>query len=210
MTRSPQNGDSHAPANGAAGLSGDGRRTFVISDVHGYPELIENALDHGAFRDGVDDLIFAGDFVDRGPDAEGCLALLERYATRTLVGNHELAVLLGFPLFEQTPDSLGLRQTLLDRVLARTADAWRAVTVVNGILISHAGVSSAYQGLWRDVGRDPYLFASRLNEQFLEAVVRELETGRVGGCRYPRRTTDPCGFAPVSTGVSHPWPESHR
>ncbi len=95
-----------------------GRRTFVISDVHGYPELIENALDHGGFRAGVDEFIYAGDFVDRGPDADGCLRLLERYATRILVGNHELAVLLGFPLFEQTPESKRLRQTLLDRVLS--------------------------------------------------------------------------------------------
>ncbi len=119
------------------------KRTLVVSDAHGYPELIENALEHGGFRPGVDELIYAGDFVDRGPDAEGCLRLLERYGARMLVGNHELAILVGFPLFEQTPESLRLRQLLLDRVLTGGPEAWRAVTVTDGIVISHAGISSS-------------------------------------------------------------------
>ena len=91
----------------AAGTNPVPRRTFVISDAHGYPEIIENALEHGDFRPGIDGFVYAGDFVDRGPDARGCLDLIERYATEVLVGNHELAVLAGFPLFEQTPESRG-------------------------------------------------------------------------------------------------------
>ncbi len=49
--------------------------------------------------------------------------------------------------------------------------------MVEGVVISHAGVSSAYQGLWHEVGGDPYRLASRLNELFLQAVRRELKTG---------------------------------
>lgn len=154
-------------------------RTFVISDAHGYPDLIENALEHGEFSPGIDDLVYAGDFVDRGPDAEGCLELIERYATHVLVGNHELAVLLGFQLFEQTRESRALRQLLLDRVLTGEARTqWKAVSVVDGLLLSHAGVSQAYQQVFHgECQGDPTRLAAHLNEAFLAAVRRELLTG---------------------------------
>lgn len=154
-------------------------RTFVISDAHGYPELIENALEHGEFSPGIDDFVYAGDFVDRGPDAERCLDLIERYATHVLVGNHELAVLLGFRLFEQTLKSRALRQLLLDRVLtAEAATQWEAVSVVDGLLLSHAGVSQAYRQVFQtECRRDPTRLAAYLNEAFLAAVRRELLTG---------------------------------
>src|SRR5665811_2104756 len=64
-------------------------RTFVISDAHGYPELITAALEHGGFRPGTDAFVYAGDFVDRGPDVQGCLEVIETQATEVLVGNHE-------------------------------------------------------------------------------------------------------------------------
>ena len=76
-------------------------RTFVISDAHGYPELIQEALDHGGFRPGEDGFVYAGDLLDRGPDPQGCIDLVERYATEVLLGNHELAVLLGFIVYPQ-------------------------------------------------------------------------------------------------------------
>ena len=155
------------------------KRTFVISDAHGYPKLIENALEHGGFTPGVDAFVYAGDFVDRGPDAQGCLDLIEHYATEVLVGNHEVAVLVGFPLFEQTPESRGFRQVLLDRVLAPdTADAWKAATVVDGLLLSHAGVSETYQQVFeRECQADPSRLGAHLNRVFLAAVRRELATG---------------------------------
>lgn len=154
-------------------------RTFVISDAHGHPGLIENGLEHGEFRPGIDDFVYAGDFVDRGPDAPGCLDLIERYATHVLMGNHELAVLLGFQLFEQTAKSRALRQLLLDRVLTTdAATPWEAVRVVDGLLLSHAGVSQAYQRVFQtECQSDPARLAAYLNEAFLAAVRRELLTG---------------------------------
>lgn len=154
-------------------------RTFVISDAHGYPELITRALEHGGFREGTDDFVYAGDFVDRGPDAAGCLEVIEQYATEVLVGNHELAVLLGFVLCEQTPGSRRLRQHLLDRVLtADPAAAWKAVTCVEGILICHGGVAQRYASVFRELcGGSPERLAEHLNREFLQAVRRELEKG---------------------------------
>jgi hypothetical protein len=70
-------------------MSADLGRTFVVGDCHGYPELIINALrdmrlHYGTMRAGTDRLVFAGDFLDRGPykGARQCLALIEALADR--------------------------------------------------------------------------------------------------------------------------------
>ena len=56
-----------------------GSRTIVISDAHGYPQLARNALEHARYEAGVDRLVFAGDFADRGPDGRACLELIEEF-----------------------------------------------------------------------------------------------------------------------------------
>jgi hypothetical protein len=155
------------------------RRTFVASDAHGYPALIQNALDHGGFRAGVDGFVYAGDLLDRGPDPEGCLELVECYVTEVLLGNHELAVLLDFAMCGQDSWSRRFRQFLLDKVLSTDqADAWKVAACVGGVLITHGGLSSGYEALLGDdLEKTPARLAERLNRQFLAAVRQELQTG---------------------------------
>jgi hypothetical protein len=82
-------------------------RTLVLSDAHGFPQLIRNAFAHGGLgSDGghggaghdadaaPDRLVFAGDIVDRGDRPGECLALLEAAGAEILWGNHDVAVLL--------------------------------------------------------------------------------------------------------------------
>jgi hypothetical protein len=154
-------------------------RTFVISDAHGYPELIQNALDHGGFCPGEDAFIYAGDLLDRGPDPAGCIELVDRYATEVLFGNHELGVLLDFAVYPRTPESFACRQGLFDRVLsADEGNAWRAAACVEGVLVTHAGVSSDYERVFREeCQEDVSLLAAYLNRSFMAAIKRELETG---------------------------------
>lgn len=190
--------------------------TLVISDAHGYPRLIENALEHAGFRPGVDTLVYAGDFLDRGPESARCLELVERYATEVLIGNHELAALLRVPIWPQDPISPTFRPLLIERVLgtapggtahlraapggtplAGAASAgqpaagpgpagaapacrgpWKVATLVEGVLVTHGGVSSRYQTMFiEECGSDPALLAERLNQEFVAAVTREMETG---------------------------------
>ena len=155
-------------------------RTFVVSDAHSYPELIQNALDHGGFQPGVDGFVYAGDLLDRGPDPEGCIDLVDRYATESLLGNHEVAVLLGFIVYPQSAESLACRRVLIDKVLnAAAGSAWKAATCVEGVLVTHAGVSSRHEGVFRDECQgDPRLLAEHINRAFLAAVRAELETGK--------------------------------
>ena len=157
----------------------DAMRTFVISDAHGYPGLIRGALDHGGFDPDVDAFVYAGDLLDRGPDPAGCVGLIERYATEVLLGNHELAVLLTFPIWPQDWASVGFRPLLIDRVLNAEPDrAWKVATCVDRVVVSHAGIGPRYQRVLDDDCRtDPWLLSAHLNAEFLAAVRRELETG---------------------------------
>jgi len=154
-------------------------RTFVMSDAHGYPELIQNALDHGGFRPGEDGFVYAGDLLDRGPDSQGCIDLVERCATEVLLGNHELAVLLDFFIYPQDAESLACRPVMIDKVLnSAPGSEWKAATCVEGVLISHAGASSRFEDMFRgECHGDPVLLAEHLNQVFLAAVRAELETG---------------------------------
>ena len=154
-------------------------RTFVISDAHGYPELIQNALDHGGFDPQRDDFVYAGDLFDRGPGVAACIELVETYATQVLMGNHDVAVLLDFLVYPQDPGNRRFRPHLIDRVVnADPADAWKVATCVEGVLISHAGVSSEYQPvLEQECEGDPAFLAEHLNRVFLEAVRSELRSG---------------------------------
>ena len=130
----------------------------------------------------MDALVYAGDFVDRGPDAAGCLELIEAYATEVLVGNHELAVLEGFELFEQTAESRRLRQVFLDRAFSSDrAIAWKAVTCVDGVLISHAGIARHYAPVFHGECRGrPELLADVLNREFLLGGASRARARRLG------------------------------
>lgn len=153
--------------------------TVLISDAHGYPELIERALEHAGFTVGQDAFIYMGDFLDRGPDPGACFELVDRYATEVLLGNHEMAALVPFPICQQDPSSLTFRSRLIDRVLnVPTERRWKAAACVDGVLITHAGVSQRYQRLFdEECGGDAALLAARLNADFLAAIRQELETG---------------------------------
>ncbi len=154
-------------------------RTFVISDPHGHPEIIRFALEHGGFMPGRDRFVFGGDFLDRGTDAQGCLDLVEGYADEVLLGNHDLAVLLDTPVWPQEPESPGFRPLLIEKVLEQDpAHAWKAVTEVEGVLVSHAGISTRYERVFRETcqGR-PAMFAQKMNEEFRGAVRQCLDPG---------------------------------
>jgi hypothetical protein len=147
-------------------------RTIVIGDAHGYPSLIENALEHAAFDPAEDRFVFTGDFLDRGPDPEACLDLVERFATDVLVGNHELAVLLEDPITPFDPASALFEPYLRARVLnAEPAAAWKCAVAVDGVLVTHAGIPARYgRALADECESDIETFAEWLNRAFDESL----------------------------------------
>ena len=155
-------------------------RTLVISDAHGYPELIRNALRHSAFRAGEDALVYAGDFVHRGPAAGECVAIVEacgrlggspldpaRGDVVVLWGNHDVAVLLGTFTYPNSPPADELRPLFRERF---ASGAWHVAACIGDVLVTHAGVSTEYAADWQACGRDPAQLAVRLESEFRSVV----------------------------------------
>ena len=149
--------------------------TLVVSDVHGFPELLENALRRSGFRKGIDRLVFAGDFLDRGARAGGCLERLDELGAETLIGNHDQAIALGYWIGEQQEANKAFREPLLERLRRRRIDL---VTSIDGVLISHAGLTRVFAADFHALGRDPARLAARMNDEYHAAVERQLEHAR--------------------------------
>ncbi|HET6493936.1 MAG TPA: metallophosphoesterase [Thermoleophilia bacterium] len=162
-------------------------RTIIISDAHGYPELIRNALTHSGFCSGEDVLVYAGDFVHRGPAAAECVSLVEGSGRLSaspldprpgdvviLWGNHDVAVLLGTFTYPNSPPADELRSLFRERF---ASGAWHLAAWVDGALVTHAGVSTEYAPDWDACGRDPTRLATRLAGEFRNVVAYLLQAG---------------------------------
>lgn len=64
-------------------------RDFVVGDLHGCRELLDETLAKVSFDLDKDRLFCTGDLVDRGPDSEGCLDLLKEPWFHSVLGNHD-------------------------------------------------------------------------------------------------------------------------
>ncbi len=93
-----------APAGPAAKMPA-GQRAYVIGDVHGRLDLLEQLIDAVEQDDGEASpaettVILLGDLVDRGPDSAGVIDRARRWKTarqvRILAGNHEEMFLESF------------------------------------------------------------------------------------------------------------------
>jgi len=148
--------------------------TLVVSDVHAFPEFLENALRRSGFRAGVDHLVFAGDLLDRGGQPGACLRRLDELDAEMLLGDHDHATMLGYFIGEQSPASADYRRTLLQRFYGGSLNL---VTHVDGVLISHAGISRAFAADFAAVGRDGAGLARLVNDEFRRDLERQLSRG---------------------------------
>lgn len=69
-------------------------KTFVVADIHGRLDLLEKALAAIENRAASGQVIFTGDFIDRGPESRAVVARLmagppEEWVWRFVRGNHE-------------------------------------------------------------------------------------------------------------------------
>jgi serine/threonine protein phosphatase 1 len=141
----------------------DGRRAYIVGDVHGRLDLLDALIDriHSDLdaRPKVDTLlVFVGDLIDRGPDSAGVVERLRTYRRDGvrpvfLLGNHEevvLRILAGdAPLIEkwrwfggsETLQSYGVDP---DRVKLMSDD--EALATVR------AAIPAEHAGFFRDFG----------------------------------------------------------
>jgi hypothetical protein len=151
-------------------------------------------------------LVYAGDFVHRGPAADECVTLVEgcgRLAASpfhpeagdvvVLWGNHDVAVLLDRFAYPNSPPAHHLRPLMLDRF---EDGAWHLAALVDGVLITHAGVSTEYAAEWDAAGRDPGLLGARLDDEF-RAVIAYLLRSPAGTVNPPiLGNLGPLGYRP--------------
>lgn len=67
-------------------------RTIVIGDVHGCRDEVEDLLARCGHT-ANDQVVFVGDLVAKGPDSAGVIDLCIRLGARSVLGNHDAAVL---------------------------------------------------------------------------------------------------------------------
>lgn len=68
-------------------------RDFVVGDLHGCLEQLDELLRVVGFNSAVDRLLSVGDLVDRGPNSMECLQLLGKPWFHSVMGNHEQLML---------------------------------------------------------------------------------------------------------------------
>lgn len=140
-------------------------KTIVISDCHGRPELINNAIEHSGYQENQDKLVFAGDFLDIGPDPLGCLDILEELDSELLWGNHDLARYLRHPIWPQsTYDDPKIHERLCE-----VATKFKVATCHDGFLVTHAGLSECYDFEGAPINKiSDYLNKIKLKEFWVE------------------------------------------
>ena len=78
----------------------NGERVFIVGDVHGCLDMLKRLIDKIGWRADEDDLIFLGDYIDRGIDSKGVIDYIlelkkESSRVQCIMGNHE-NILLDF------------------------------------------------------------------------------------------------------------------
>ena len=78
----------------------ESERIFIVGDVHGCLDMLRRLMDKIDWRPDEDNLIFLGDYIDRGVDSKGVIDFIlelkkESSRVQCLMGNHE-NILLDF------------------------------------------------------------------------------------------------------------------
>lgn len=114
-------------------------RCLIISDCHGQPHLIENALAHAGYQKGKDRLIFCGDLLDIGPDPLECYTILKEEGAELLWGNHDLAIILRKTIHPQSEYDIPVYEVLIS-----DQASWKVAACQDDVLITHAGLSEYF------------------------------------------------------------------
>jgi len=122
-------------------------RTLVIGDVHGCRDEAEDLLRRCDYT-ADDDVVFVGDLVAKGPDSVGVIDLCLRTGARSVLGNHDDAVLsylhakaAGVPSPFLKPSHTPVVESLAPHHIAylESLPLWLALPEYN-VLVVHAGL----------------------------------------------------------------------
>lgn len=126
---------------------------WVIGDVHGMRPALESLLAAVASRDASPRFLFAGDYVNRGPDSRGVLDLLLSLPNAAFVrGNHDdiLDIILhgrGYCDHRTPMDSIGAFRWFMQHGLAETLMSYGADWADLEYAAGHASAARVYDAM---------------------------------------------------------------
>jgi len=134
-------------------------RMLVIPDVHGCLQTLKALLDQVRLST-KDQLFFLGDYIDKGPDSLGVLALLMElvntgYQVYPIRGNHEQDLLFYhekwgmFRLFDPDFEEDDVEEEILEEYLM-FMKSLPVYYIINDVLIVHAGLNFNADDPWSD------------------------------------------------------------
>ena len=90
------------------------KKIWVIPDIHGCVKTVKTLVENQIEPDKDDQLIFIGDYIDRGPDSKGVIDYImeleaQGFAIRKLMGNHEDYCLTAWEEDQDVRSFLGIR-----------------------------------------------------------------------------------------------------
>lgn len=136
-------------------------RTIIVSDLHGFDALLENALADAGFG-ASDRLVVAGDLVDIGPD--DCIATARSHGALILAGNHEVSAALGVEIYPQNTETPSRAAEFAEEFLS---GEWPLAVAVDGWLVTHGGVSTLLGDEIARAHGDAEALAGELNSAFV-------------------------------------------
>ena len=89
-------------------------KRWVIPDIHGCALTLKTLIEYQITPDEGDELIFLGDYIDRGPDSKGVVDYImsleeSGYKVRKLMGNHEDYCITAWEEDQDAKSFLGIR-----------------------------------------------------------------------------------------------------
>jgi hypothetical protein len=116
-------------------------RVIGLSDVHGYPHLVNNVIKHSEFEKGKDRLIVVGDWADRGPKSIECFNILDELGAEFIIGNHEAAHLFGTRISPYDYSIDRDKEFMKTQYIKLMNGGYKVAIYANGFVFSHAGIS---------------------------------------------------------------------
>ncbi|WP_106477005.1 metallophosphoesterase [Phytohalomonas tamaricis] len=169
-------------------------RDFVVGDLHGHYDLLQQALDKVGFDIHADRLFSVGDLIDRGPESLKCLTLVQESWFYAVRGNHE--VMLEDALFNNENPQLWLKnggdwilnedrqevEELARKVLPRMPYAIEVMTPHAQVGIVHAEPPQDWALLHRDSKLDisPLLWARQRIASKDRSLIKNIDRVYVG------------------------------
>ncbi|MBM93211.1 MAG: symmetrical bis(5'-nucleosyl)-tetraphosphatase [Legionellales bacterium] len=132
-----------AIVNPVYGIKGTIMARYVIGDIQGCLEGLQTLLSEVGYVPGRDDLWFAGDLVNRGPDSVGVLQYIKALPqARVVLGNHDLHCLALF--HTQSKRHASSLSSVVNHPEASSLMAWLIqqplMYLEQGVLMVHAGL----------------------------------------------------------------------